>query len=131
MEIVSYRDLRVWQGAMDLVEDVYRLTKGFPQHETFGLAAHAQRAVVSIPSNIAEGHAREHRKEYLQHLSVAQGSLAEVETHLEITARLEYASRERIRPLFDRASSLGRQLHALRNALRKKPLRHQGRSPSR
>ncbi len=131
MKIMSFRDLRVWQGAMDLVEDVYRLTKGFPRHEIFGLSSQMQRAAVSIPCNIAEGHTREHRKEYLQHLSVAQASLAEVETHFEIAARLEYSSRERIRPLLDRASSLGRQLYALRNALRTKTPRQGRRNSSR
>ena len=80
MEIKSYRDLRVWQAGMDLVVRVYRLTQGFPTHELYGLTSQMRRAAVSIPSNIAEGHTRESSKEYLHHLSIAQGSLAELET---------------------------------------------------
>lgn len=76
----SFRDLRVWQAGIDLVEQVYRLTARFPREEIYGLTSQIQRAAVSIPSNIAEGHTREHSKEYLQHLSIAQASLAELET---------------------------------------------------
>ncbi len=76
MGVKSYRDLRVWQAGMDLAERVYRLTEAFPRHETYGLAGQVQRAAVSVPSNIAEGHAREHTREYLHHLSMAQGSLS-------------------------------------------------------
>src|SRR5207302_4582211 len=74
MAIKSFRDLRVWQVGMDLVEQVYLLTQSFPKHEIYGLASQMQRAAVSIPSNIAEGHAREHLKEYLHHLGIAHGS---------------------------------------------------------
>lgn len=86
----SFRELRVWQQAMDLVEKVYVLTQDFPRQETYGLISQVRRAVISVPSNIAEGHTREHIKEYLHHLSMAQASLAEVETQLEIAARLKY-----------------------------------------
>ncbi|MEK6718075.1 MAG: four helix bundle protein, partial [candidate division NC10 bacterium] len=78
MAIRSFRDLRVWQAAMDLLVRVYRLTAVFPRLEAYGLTSQTQRAAISIPSNIAEGHTREHRKEYLQHISVAQASLAEL-----------------------------------------------------
>ena len=86
----SFRELRVWQKAMDLVETVYLLSQDFPKQETYGLTSQVRRAAISIPSNIAEGHTREHIKEYLHHLSMAQASLAEVETQLEIAARLKY-----------------------------------------
>lgn len=119
--ISSYRDLRVWQAAMELVEQVYYLTRKFPKEELFGLTSQMRRAAVSIPSNIAEGHTREHRKEYLHHLSIVQGSLAELETHLEIATRLRYCSREQFDHLLDQLSSLGKQLYALRNALMKTP----------
>ncbi len=102
---------------MDLVEEVYRVTQTFPKHETFGLASQIQRAAVSVPSNIAEGHTREHSKEYLHHLSMAQASLAELETQMEIAARLKYLPPESLRQNLDRIVSLGRQLYALRNAL--------------
>ena len=84
----SYRDLRVWNEAIELVEHVYRVTQEFPKHETFGLTSQMQRAAISVPANIAEGNTREHRKEYLHHVALAQASLAELGTHLEIAARL-------------------------------------------
>lgn len=113
----SFRDLRVWQVGVDLVEQVYRLTQTFPKHEVYGLAGQMQRAAVSVPSNIAEGHAREHRKEYLQHLSVAQASLAELETQIEIAARFGYLTAEQIDDVLERMTALGKQLRALRKAL--------------
>ena len=119
MKIKGYRDLRVWQLAMEVVELVYRLTRSFPRSEVYGLASQIQRAAVSVPSNIAEGHTREHTKEHLQHLSIAQGSLAELETQLEIATRLKYASTPDSLPIAERVGSLGRQLYALRNALLK------------
>ena len=120
MAIRSFRDLRVWQAAMDLPVGVYRLTAVFPRLEAYGLTSQTQRAAISIPSNIAEGHTREHRKEYLQHISVAQASLAELETCLEIARRLGYSSVEQLSPLFEQVASLGRQLYSLRNALMKR-----------
>ena len=113
----SFRDLRVWQGAMDLVERVYVLTQKFPREETYGLSSQIRRAVVSIPSNIAEGHTREHMKEYLHHLSVAQASLAELETQLEIATRLKYLLIDNLNELLTDTMSLGKQLYSLRNAL--------------
>ena len=117
MQIKSFRDLRVWQAGIELVRIVYELTSRFPRSETYGLASQMQRAAVSIPSNIAEGHARESTKEYLQHLSIAQASLAELETQLEIARQLNYISEADITSLLEKVSSLGRQLFALRNAL--------------
>ncbi len=86
MTVRSYRDLKVWEKAMDLVVESYRLTQLFPRGETYGLTAQIQRAAVSIPANIAEGHGRDHLGNYLRHLSVANGSLMELETHLLIAA---------------------------------------------
>jgi four helix bundle protein len=115
--IKSYRDLRVWQASMDLVERVYQITRDFPKHETYALCSQMQRAAISIPSNIAEGHAREHIKEYLHHLSMAQASIAELETQLEIATRLDYIGLERFNQAFDFTQSLGRQLRSLRKSL--------------
>jgi four helix bundle protein len=117
MPINSFRDLRVWQISMDFVEIIYRHTRQFPKHEVYGLTSQIQRAAVSIPSNIAEGHTREHLKEYLHHISMSQASLAELETQLEIATRLEYISKEDCADLSTRSSALGKQLYALRNAL--------------
>ena len=115
----SYRDLRVWQASMDLVERVYEMARSFPKHEVYALCSQMQRAAVSIPSNIAEGHEREHIKEYLHHLSMAQASLAELETQLEISLRLGYIQTEQFNQLFDFMQSLGRQLRSLRTSLAK------------
>jgi four helix bundle protein len=123
MAVNSFRDLRVWQGGMDVVEDIYHLTASFPKHEIFGLASQMRRAAVSVPSNIAEGHTREHTKEYLHHLSMAHASLAELETQLEIARRLSYVPADRFGELLERLWSLGRQLYSLRNALLKSTVR--------
>ena len=120
MTVNSFRDLRVWQAGMDLVETVYRLSDGFPAKEMYGLTNQMRRSAVSIPSNIAEGHTREHSKEYLHHISIAQASLAELQTQLEIAARLKYLSDEELSAAIDQAVSLSRQLYALRNALVKR-----------
>jgi four helix bundle protein len=102
---------------MDLVEQVYRLTQGFPKQEVYGLTNQLRRAAVSIPSNIAEGQARTHLKEYLQLLSIAKGLLAEVQTQLEIAARLSYITPEQLKVILEQADALSRQLYALRNKL--------------
>lgn len=84
MHIKSYKELIVWQKSMELVKEVYLLTDNFPKDELFGLASQIQRAAVAIPSNIAEGYLRGHKKEYLHFLSIALGSAAELETQLLI-----------------------------------------------
>jgi four helix bundle protein len=88
MKVSTYRELIVWQKAMQLVKEIYFLTETFPRDETYGLASQIQRAAVSIPSNIAEGYVRKHKKEYLHHLSIALGSAAELETQLLICQEL-------------------------------------------
>src|SRR5215472_7891804 len=110
----SFRELQVWQRGMQIVESVYRVSGGFPKSETYGLTSQVRRAAVSVPSNIAEGHTRASTKEYLRHISVAEGSLAEVETQLELAARLNYIGEERLGPIRDECIYLGRQLHQLR-----------------
>ncbi len=88
----SYRDLLVWQKAVELALLVYRLSEGFPRREIYGLTSQVRRAAVSVPSNIAEGYGRSSRKEYVQFLSIAQGSLKEMETQTIIAQRLGYAT---------------------------------------
>ena len=102
---------------MSLVESVYRLSAAFPIEENYGLKSQIRRAAVSIPSNIAEGNARASTREYLNHLSVAQASLAEVETQLEIAVRLKYLEEEQVTSTVGDIQTLGKQLHALRKAL--------------
>ena len=86
----SYKDLHVWQLSMDYVMEIYRLTRDFPEYEKYGLGSQLQRSAVSIPSNIAEGSGRQHRKEFIQFLYLARGSLLESLTQLAIANRLDY-----------------------------------------
>jgi len=92
----GYRDLIVWQKAMDLIPKIYQLSKKLPQDERFALTSQIQRAVISVPANVAEGQARHHPKEFLYHLSVARGSLAELDTLLSAAARVGYLKSEEI-----------------------------------
>jgi len=118
-EVRSYRDLRVWQAGIELVEAVYRVTQCFPKSEVYGLASQMRRAAVSVPSNIAESHAREHLKEYLHHISMAQGSIAELDTQIEIACRLDYIDIETSQEIAQQSRVVRAQLYALRNALMK------------
>src|ERR1044072_5250024 len=120
----SFRELRVWQRSMDLVEKVYFLTREFPKHETLCSDQSTAPRGYSVPSNIAEGHEREHIKEYLHHLSMAQASLAELETQMEISLRLGYTQAEQFNRLFDFTQSLARQLRSLRKSLSKSQTAH-------
>jgi four helix bundle protein len=114
----SFRDLEVWRLGLDLVQSVYKCTATFPKSETFGLAAQMRGAAVSIPSNIAEGQARNSSKQFLQFLSFALGSLAELETQLELAARLEYGTGE-ISGALAQVNLLGRKLHCLQRSIRR------------
>jgi four helix bundle protein len=111
--IKSYQELKVWQKAMDLVVESYRLAELLPKTEVFGLAAQIRRAAASIPANIAEGHGREHLGDYLHHLSVANGSLMELETHLLIADRLSYVKANTTRTVLELAAEVGRMLAGL------------------
>lgn len=88
MLVKSYKELIVWQKSMDLVKEIYLLTEKFPREELYGLVSQMRRAAVAIPSNIAEGYLRKHRKEFVQFLSVASGSAAELETQILICKSL-------------------------------------------
>lgn len=115
--IRSYRDLEVWKKAMDLVVICYKITRKFPRSEIYGLTSQLQRAAVSIPSNIAEGHQRQYRKEFLQHLSIAYASLAELETDIEIARRLDYIAEDQTNNVFAQASEIGRMINGLRKSI--------------
>lgn len=88
--ILSYRDLNVWQNAMDLVEDVYKITTNFPKEEKYGLISQIRRCSVSIPSNISEGFMRKSTKEYIQFIYISLGSLGELDTQMELAVRLKF-----------------------------------------
>ncbi len=119
-KISHFRELQVWQRGMDVVEMVYRASADFPKPELYGLTSQLRRAAVSVPSNIAEGHSRTSTRDYLNHLSMAQGSLAEVQTQLEIAKRLGYITDQHINPILAEAAILGKQLHTLRDVLGRK-----------
>ena len=104
---------------MELVTDCYKATESFPKSETYGLSSQLQRAAVSIPANIAEGKGRYHLKEYLHHLSMAHGSLLELETLLEIARRLGYLGLERETSFRESTEHIGKTLNALMASLRR------------
>ena len=121
METVrSYRELLAWQKAMDLVVSCYKLTEQFPSAEKFGLTNQLRRAAVSVPANIAEGSGRQHTPDFLRFLSIAYGSLMEIETHIQITHRLGYVDDEAVRNLLDDTAQLGRIINGLMRSLRTK-----------
>ncbi|MGH2637877.1 MAG: four helix bundle protein [Rhabdochlamydiaceae bacterium] len=87
---MSYRELKTWQLAMDLAQQIYSVTNSFPKSELYGMTSQMRRASVSIPSNFAEGYARNHRAEYLQFIGIARGSLAELETLVILSESIGY-----------------------------------------
>jgi four helix bundle protein len=117
MTIKSYKDLEVWQKAMDLVVMCYQATRDFPKAEVYGLASQLQRAAVSIPANIAEGRERKYSKEFVQHLSIAYSSLAELETHIQIAQRLDYIGSDKANRLLEITAEIGRMLNGLRKSI--------------
>jgi len=111
-KVRRYRDLRVWQHGVDLSVKLYQLTEDFPSHEIYGLVSQIRRASVSIPSNIAEGFGRS-SAEFARYLKIALGSLAELETQLEIALRVAYLSPEAKAELDREVTALGKQLNVL------------------
>jgi four helix bundle protein len=130
MAIKSYRDLQVWQKAMDLVVESYKVTRLLPRVETYGLASQIQRSPVSIPANIAEGHGREHLGDYIHHLSVANGSLMELETHFLIASRLSFVETNDLQPVLTITHESGRMLAGLIRKLKVRALSPDIRHPA-
>ena len=120
MAIRDYRDLIVWQKAIDLVESVYKITACFPREELYGLTIQVRRAAISIPSNIAEGHGRASTRDFLNFLSIAHGSLKEVETQVIIAERLKYINQHIRDTLFERSIEVGRLISGLSKSLKRK-----------
>lgn len=118
--VQSYRDLIVWQKSIDLVLEIYRATQGFPKTETYGLVSQLRRAAVSVPSNIAEGHARLSTGEFKQFLGHSRGSLMEIETQVLISQRLGYINSAESSNLLNRATEVGKVLNGLLNSLDRK-----------
>ena len=115
--IVSYRDLDAWQLAMDIVIDVYRLTRALPAEERFGLSAQLRRAAVAIPSNIAEGHSRIGGGEFRRFVSIARGSGAEVETQIAVAVALGLIVDDEITSLSSKLDRLSKMLFSLYRSL--------------
>ena len=120
MIIRAYHDLKVWHKAMDLAKMCHTLTKTFPKDEMYGMTSQLRRAASSIPANIAEGQGRQGTKEFLNFLSIARGSLYEVETHLQLSHRYDYLTEEQIQPLLAVADEISRMLSGLRTQLLKR-----------
>jgi four helix bundle protein len=116
----DFRDLRVWDEAMQLTEVVYEVTGRFPTAERFGLVSQLRRAAVSIPSCIAEGNARGSTKDYLRFLAMAKGSLAELQTQVLLAARLGFATQPEANRIQEKATSVSFLLQSLRKALNSK-----------
>lgn len=116
----SYRDLQVWKSAMDWTEAVYEATAHWPADERFGLISQVRRAAVSVPSNIAEGAARQSTGEFVQFLGMARGSLAEVETQLILAGRFGYTAKAEVDVLLGGASEISRMLVALIASLKRR-----------
>jgi len=115
--LLSYRDLDVWKRSMDLVVDVYELSRALPASERYGLASQLRRAAASVAANIAEGNGRLHRKEFAHHVSIARGSISELITCLEIAQRLGYLSAALVAPVLQQADIISRMLLMLLRAL--------------
>ena len=114
----SHHELDVWRKSYGLVLDVYKVTSGFPSHEMFGLTSQLRRCAVSIPANIAEGHSRRSRGDYLRFLSIAQGSAGELDTLLPVARDLSYLDKMTARGLLTTLDDVGRMLTRLRQSLR-------------
>ncbi len=119
-QIKSYRDLEIWQKAMSLTTEVYRMSNRLPRAEQWGLASQMQRAAVSIPANIAEGWGRSSRREFLQFLRISRGSLCELETHLILAEQLGYLTQAQTAPLLEQCDRLSRMLLSLMRSLEHK-----------
>lgn len=117
MGLQKYDDLVVWQKAMDLVEDIYRLAKLLPNEEVYALSSQMKRAAVSIPSNIAEGQERSTTKDFISHLYMAKGSKGELETQLLICIRLQYLNQQQIDTAQGLLGEIGKMLNALIKSL--------------
>lgn len=115
--IQTYRDLRVWQEAMDLAEATYRLAQTMPASESFGLVAQVRRSAVSVPANIAEGYGRESTGSYIQFLKTARGSLRELETHVLLAQRVGLVARQDADKLLEITDNVAKKLHTVIRAI--------------
>ena len=118
-KVGGYKDLLVWRKGIELVKEIYKLTKPYPADERFGLVSQMRRAAVSIPSNIAEGQARKTTGEFIQFLSHAEGSLAELDTQIVLAVELGFSNNGQVASATELVSELKRMLNGLRRTLQK------------
>jgi four helix bundle protein len=118
--IQSYRDLAVWQAAMDLAEHCYAITKTFPKDELYGMSSQIRRSAASVAANVAEGHGRESTGSFVQSLRIAQGSLKELETHLLLAIRVGLTQSGYAEPIVGKADEVGRMLRSLIRSLQRR-----------
>jgi four helix bundle protein len=116
----NFRNLLVWQLGIEITEDIYHLTAKFPKNEMYGISGQMQRSAVSIPANIAEGHAKGFSKDYLRHLAIAQGSLAELETHLIIAKKMQFGEVDMIDSILDKCTREAKMLRNLRKSIKRR-----------
>jgi four helix bundle protein len=117
-KIQSHRDSIVWQKAMDLAVEVYRLSEAFPKAEIYRLVSQLTRSAVSVPANVAEGHSRGSKKDYSRFLSIAKGSLMETETFIMLAVRLHYLTQPQAQRAFSLITEISKMLTAIRTRLR-------------
>ncbi len=130
MQVRHYRDLLVWQKAMILAKSIYETSASFPKEDKYGLISQIRRSAVSIPSNIAEGHNRDSLKDYLRFLSIAQGSLAELETQISLAAIVKYIDVTIEDKLLTQADEIGKMMRGLQRKLKAKLLEPSPLEPS-
>ncbi|MBT9368309.1 four helix bundle protein [Rhizobium sp. CSW-27] len=118
--ISSYKDLKVWQQAIELAVECYRCTENFLKSEAYGLTAQIRRAAASVAANIAEGHGRENTGSFVQFLRIAQGSLKELETHVIIARRVDILPQQPFQSLMEQCDEIGRMMRALIRSLQEK-----------
>ena len=119
-DIKSFKDLLVWQQAMDLAVLCYRISRKFPKEDLFGLTSQLRRSSASIAANIAEGHGRESPGSFVQFLRIAQGSLKETETHVILAGRLELGQREDLKLALSSCDEIGKMIRSLIRAIQEK-----------
>jgi len=117
----THKDLEVWKNSIDLVTSVYEITKTFPKYELYGLTSQIRRSAVSIPSNIAEGAGRNHNKEFIQFLYIALGSLAELETQLIISNKIQFLNEAFLNEIINKLNLIRSQIAGLIKYLKSKP----------
>jgi four helix bundle protein len=119
----TYRDLFVWQKSMVLVTEIYKMSKSFPRNEIYGLSSQMRRCAVSIPSNIAEGYGRNSTSDYVRFLHIAEASLYEMQTQLEISLNLQYLKKNDFDRLYESSREIERMLSSLTKRLNDKRTR--------